>query len=104
MQCYSSINVVTVDLQKPDPIACACLATVLHVCVCVCVVCACVRVCVCVEDIQQLDLAVTGDLYGVDQDRHEWHRIVQTRQSSGAHWLRKRFCGRVVAGSEDLEI
>ena len=62
MQCYSFTNVVTVDLQNPDPIVCACVATVLHVCVW------CVRacVCVCVEDIQQLDLAVTGDLYGVD--------------------------------------
>ena len=39
-------------------------------CVRACVrVCACV--CVCVKDIQQLDLAVTGDLYGVDQDRQE---------------------------------
>ena len=36
---------------------------------CVCVCGACVRACV--EDIEQLDLAVTGDLYGVDQDRQE---------------------------------
>ena len=49
---------------------CGCVTTVLHVCVR-----ACVRACVCVgvEDIQQLDLAVTGDLYGVDQDHQEWH-------------------------------
>ena len=46
-----------------NAIECACVATVLHVWVwCVCV---------CVEGIQQLDLAVTGDLYGVDQDRQE---------------------------------
>ena len=73
------------------------------VCVCVCVcVCACVRACV--EDMQQLDLAVTSDLYGVDQDRHEWHRIVQTRQQQWSSLVEKAVlwsCGR---GSEDLEI
>ena len=102
MQCYSFTNVVTIDLQNPDPIVCACVATVLHVWVW------CVRacVCVCVKDIQQLDLAVTGDLYGVDQDRQECHRIVQTRQQQWSSLVEKAVlwsCGRRFRRSGDLK-
>ena len=89
---------ITVDLQNSDPIACACVATVLHVCV--------VRACVCVEDIQPLDLAVTGDLYGVDQDRQELHRIVQTRQQQWSSLVEKAVfwsCGRRFRRSGDLK-
>ena len=98
MQCYSFTNVVTVDLQNPDPIVCACVTTVLHVCVW------CVRACV--EDIQQLDLAVTGDLYGVDQDRQEWRRIVQKWQQQWSSLVEKAVlwsCGHRSRRSGDLK-
>ena len=62
--------------------------------------------CVCVEDIQQLDLAVTGDLYGVDQDRQQWHQIVQTQQQQWSSLVEKVvlwLCGRRFRRSGDLK-
>ena len=43
------------------------------------------------EDIRQLDLAATGDWYGMAQDRREWRRIVQTSQQQRSSFVEKVF-------------